>query len=348
MTRPALFLAAFALACGPGDPAPTGDPTPTDTPAPDPLSISPDSPQTLGVGDQVSFDVTDVDPDQAYRVTLVHGDNITWDGDGNAVFVDSGTGTANAGPSDSYAGLFHVQYGTLPALAKTHPAATDDPAAPSAIFPINGMVSFGVEGVAAGSVYPVIYHNGGESTFLEIDENGSAIEHYIVGPEMTIEAPPPPPPVTVEPSTPVTIAPGETYDYTITGLNDAYKYRITLVVAANITTPGDGTGSFVDSGTGTANAGNSQDYALITYYNTTYAVDPPAKTIPAATDDPANPTGITPSGGEITVTIEGVADGTVYPVAYRNYGASTFLEIDGSGYPTESYGVGGSLTVATP
>lgn len=307
--------------------------------------VAPNAPTTLDPGAQASFDVTGVDPAKYYRVTLVASDYITVNGDGSATFQDSGAGTANAGPSDSYAGLFHIHYGTLPALAKTYPAGTDDPANPSGITPLNGMVSFGVQGIDGGTVYPVIYENTGASTFLEIDGTGSPIETYVVGPAITVN---PAPGIEVAPNTPTTVSVGDTTTYTITGLDDTYAYRITLVVGDNVTTTGTGTGTFVDGGAGTANAGNSQDYALITAYNTTGTVDPPAKTIPSPDDDPAAPSGINPSGGQITVTIQGVAAGTVYPVAYRNGGASTFLEIDGTGAPTEDYAIGGALTISAP
>lgn len=338
-------VAVLALIACNGDPTPVPtSPTVQDTapPTPEPLVVTPNTATALEPGGQASFDVSGVDPAKYYRVTLVSGDLITVAADGSATFQDSGAGTANAGPSDATAGLFHIHYGTLPALAKTFPAGTDDPAAPTGISPLDDLVSFGVEGVDGGTVYPVIYENTGASTFLEIDASGSPIETYVVGPAITVS---PLPGIAVAPSTPTTIAAGATTDYTITGLDDTYAYRITLVVADNVTAPGDGTGTFVDGGAGTANAGNSQDYALITAYNGTNDVTPGAKTIPDPADDPAAPTGIFPTGGQITVTIEGVAAGTVVPVAYRNGGTSTFLEIDGNGAPVEDYAVGGALTV---
>jgi hypothetical protein len=344
---PLLALTLFACEDEP-TPVPTGPPAPEQGP----LTFDPATPVSGDVGDQWSFDVAGVLPDSAYRITLVHADNVTVAADGTGTFVDSGTGTANAGPSETVAGIYHVHYNPFGTPVKTYPDGSDDPAMPSGVLPLDGdqTIGFGVEGLGEGTVYPVFYRNGGESTFLEIDENGTPTEPYVIGPAISVNAPPTPPPPTpvmaFDPDTPQTIAPAETYDYTITGLDDTAYYRITLVIGANVTAAG-GSGVFVDGGAGTADAGNSQDYALITSVAGS-PVDPGAKTVPSPDDDPTAPTGIQPTGGQIALTVTGVADGTVYPVVYVNGGTSTFLEIDGTGAPTEDYVVGGSITVATP
>ena len=158
--------------------------------------------------------------------------------------------------------------------------------------------------------------------------------------------PPPPPPVGMTPLTPTTVAVGQSADYTIVGLNDTYAYRVTLVVSANITTDGLGGATFVDGNLdGAADAGASELVAGLASYNGT-PISPPVKTYPAGTDDPTAPTGIFPTNGQITVSVTGIGAGTVYPVAYRNGGASTFLEIDPITFaPVEVYTVGGSFTV---
>ena len=48
----------------------------------------------------------------------------------------------------------------------------------------------------------------------------------------------------------------------------------------------------------------------------------------------------------ITLSVTGVAEGTVYPVVYENGGASTFLEIDSAGAPTETYYIASATTVS--
>ena len=132
--------------------------------------------------------------------------------------------------------------------------------------------------------------------------------------------------ITFPPSADTSLAAGGGLDLSIGGLDEATAYRVTLVIAANLTTSGDGTGTFID---GDANG------AAITA----------AKTYPSGEDDPANPSGIFPvTGGVITVNLSGVAAGTVYPVIYVNGGASTFLEITG-GVPSEVYAVGPAITV---
>ena len=211
----------------------------------------------------------------------------------------------------------------------------------------NGAFDFGVEGYGGGTVYPVVYTNQGESTFLEIGPDGVPIEPYVVGPAITINAPPPPDGPVFDNLDPQNVDVGGTYDYTISGLNDDYYYRITLVVGDNVTPNGNGGRTFIDSGMGTAAAGPSEEVALISAVGGALN-DPGTKTVPDPGDDPAAPSGVAPVNGSITVTVEGVGSGTIYPVAYRNTGASTFLEIDGAGSPIEDYAVGGSFTVATP
>ena len=70
-----------------------------------------------------------------------------------------------------------------------------------------------------------------------------------------------------------------------------------------------------------------------------------SKTVPGGDDDPADPSGVFPVDGEITVEVAAVGAGTAWVVAYENGGASTFLEIDEDGEPIEPHGVGGALTV---
>ena len=139
----------------------------------------------------------------------------------------------------------------------------------------------------------------------------------------------------------------ETTMYMITGLDQGKVYRVTLVVAGNVTTSGNGMGLFIDGNDDdAADAGASEKIALITSVND-MAVDPGTKTVPSPMPFP-NPTGVTPVSGAITLVIKGVATGTVYPVVYENAGTSTFLEIDDAGTPIETYRVGGAVTVTGP
>ena len=559
--------------------------TPNTDPMENPM-VSPSSTTTAGVGDVTEYTVTGLSDDQAYRITLVVDGNITV-ANAAGTFVDNDdNGAADAGASENIALITSVN-GTAQDGAKTVPAGSDDPASPTGVFPSDGEITFSVTGVAAGTVYPVIYHNGGASTFLEIDGSGVPIETHVVGGGLTIEggdslyaqlggeaairavldefivqvaaddrinwmfansdldalknmlhdqvceatgggctytgqdmktahtgmaitdaqfdaliedflaaldnlgvpyaldgsetidpllmalvgmkgdivedaagdtvlfnqlggyeavgtvvdeilavvaadtringffantdlvmlrallveqiceatggycvysgrtmleshaglgiseghwnafiedtltaldnlgipyaldgsetidplltalvgmkgdiveeAP------MAAPGTTSTIATGGTVDFTFSGLSDMQAYRITLVVDGNITVAGSA-GTFVDNdANGAADAGASENIALITSVNGTAQAG--AKTVPAGSDDPASPTGVFPSGGEITLTVTGQAAGTVYPVLYHNGGASTFLEIDGSGVPIETHLVGGGVTV---
>ena len=145
------------------------------------------------------------------------------------------------------------------------------------------------------------------------------------------------------PSADQSLAAGGGLALSIGGLDDATAYRVTLVIAANLTPGGDGTGTFIDGdANGAADAGASEGVALIDSVNGTAITA--TKTYPGGEDDPANPTGIFPSGGAISLNITGVAAGTVYPVVYVNGGTSTFLEIT-DGVPSEVYAVGPAIAV---
>jgi hypothetical protein len=159
--------------------------TPNNT-SPGVLAVAPDADGAVDVGATQSYTVTGADPEQAYRITLVVADNITVT-DGAGTFVDNDdNGAADAGASENIALITSVN-GTDQTGAKTVPAGDDDPAAPSGVFPTDaGEITFVVTGQAAGKVYPVIYHNAGASTFLEIDANGAPTETHIVGGGLTV------------------------------------------------------------------------------------------------------------------------------------------------------------------
>jgi uncharacterized protein (DUF1810 family) len=148
----------------------------------------------------------------------------------------------------------------------------------------------------------------------------------------------------VSPAADQSVEAGATRTYTITGLDDDQAYRVTLVVAANVTVSGSG-GTFLDmDGNGAADAGLSENIALITKINGDTITG--VKTYPGADSDPDEPASIFPEDGQITVEITGVAAGKVYPVVYVNAGSTTFLEVDADGAATETYSVGGGLTVS--
>ncbi len=331
-SRFAIAASALALCAACGDDMEDDDAS---------LAFDVTSTSQVAAAETVDYLVTGLTDGQAYRITLVVAGNVTV-ADGVGTFVDNDdNGAADAGASENVALITEINGSPVAnGGAKTVPAGTDDPAAPTGIFPIDGTIALTVTGVAAGVVYPVLYENGGASTFLEINAGGAPIEPHVVGGAVSVSG------TVVVPAVNSSILSAETVDYSILGLNDEQAYRITLVVAENMTAPGDGTGIFVDNDdNGAADAGPSELVALITTVNGAPVDNGGAKTVPAGTDDPSDPSGIYPSNGAITVTVSGVSTGTVYPVIYENGGASTFLEIDASGVPTETYIVGSATTV---
>lgn len=315
---------------------------------PEPLPVEstpvagPVTPEALAAGETSVFRVTGLDDAVAWRITLVLSDLVTTAEDGAATFRDDdGNGAADPGASEFVARIVRVGEQRFVPGQKTVPSVNDDPADPSGIYPVDGVLEVEIEGVGTGAIRPVAYHNGGASTFLEVDGAGAPTETHVVGDPITVDGPPP----TVAPNSPRTVAPGESLDVTLTDVSDLVAYRVTLVVADNVTPGPDQTGTFVDlDANGYADAGPSETVALISQVNGE-DLPSPGKTVPAPEDDPANPTGVYPTGGVLTVRVTGVAAGTVVPVAYVNGGATTFLELDPSGTPTEAYAVGAPITV---
>ena len=341
-----LFVASLACAavgfagCDDDD----TDPPTADMGVVDGINVAPAAAQTVAIGATTAYTVSGLTDGQAYRVTLVVADNVQTTA-GAGIFVDGdANGAADAGASENVALITMVNGAATMPGAKTVPGGMDDPAAPSGIFPVNGEITLEITGVGPGAIHPVAYVNGGASTFLEINDAGAPIEPHAVGGMLTVEGADG---IVVAPTADQTIAANESADYTISGLADGQAYRVTLVVGANLTAGGDGTGTFVDNDmNGAADAGASENVALITTVNGMDMAG--AKTVPGGMDDPMAPSGIFAADGQITLTVTGVGAGTIYPVAYANGGASTFLEIDGAGSPTETYAVGGALTVAAP
>ncbi len=304
------------------------------------LAFSPTTAQTVQAGATTEYTISGLNDQVAYRVTLVVAANITVTG-AAATFLDNDdNGAADAGASENIA-LITALNGARIAGTKTYPGAMDNPASPSAIFPEGGEIVVEITGIAAGTVVPVAYPNGGATTFLEVGANGAPVESYGVGGALTVSGSAGLPFVT--PTVNATLAVNATSDYTIYGLDDAVNYRVTLVVAANATVT-FAQGKFVDAdANGAADAGASENVALITAVNGGTITG--VKTVPDPTDNPAAPTGVRPVGGKITVTITGKGAGEIYPVSYVNGGASTLLELNADGTPKESYGIGGKITV---
>ena len=304
-------------------------------------TVSPATDQSVLAGATTTYTITDLDDNQAYRVTLVVDANVEANGSGGTFIDADGNGAADAGASENIALITKIN-GDIIAGIKTFPGAMDNPASPTGIFPEGGQITVEITAIAPGKVYPVVYENGGETTFLEVDDQGAAIENYSVGGGLTVSGASGDP--AIFPNVEQTLAVGGTVDYAIYGLDDTKAYRITLVLGANATVTG-ADGTFLDAdGNGAADAGASENVALITEVNGT-ANNPGTKTVPSPMDDPANPSGVTPSGGKITVKITGVAAGKVYPVAYVNGGANTLLELGAGGTPSEIYSIGGLITV---
>lgn len=359
----------------------------TDDETPGPVgdfAVTPAEEANVGVGtgddaegDEVTYTATGLNPESFYRVTLVVDDNITID-DGAATFVDTaendgeGNGAADAGPSEEIALITEVNGEAVETPAKTVPPANedgtpnDDAIAPDAAGTITVTVD-AIEDGNGGTVYPVVYEQGGETTFLEVDEDGTPTELYGVGGAFVATAQIGGLVVSPQTETSVTVnsltgtdAEGDEGTYTITGLDDATAYRITLVPAENVTVSDDGTEATfavttTDDDITVADSAGAEEVAQIVTVNgeevTADETNGDGRTVPATDDDPIAPTGVFPVDGTITIVVDGVdaplnPGGSIRPVAYVNGGASTFLEVSDEGVPSEVYGVGGLFTTS--
>lgn len=119
--------------------------------------------------------------------------------------------------------------------------------------------------------------------------------------------------------------------YTVSGLDDALTYRVTLVDADNISRDAEDDAVFVeDAMTGLADAGAVN--ARITVVN--------GAPVTAAQSVGA----IAPQSGTITFTVDGEDFESVTPVVYTDQGgANTRLNLDDDGKPTEPFGIGGTI-----
>ena len=312
-------------------------------------------------------------------------DNITIEGEA-ATFVDAddstpddeendglGNGAADAGASEEIALITSVN-GEAIDPAKTTPATDDDPAAPTAHAPSDdGELTFVVDAVEdseGGTVHPVVYVNGGESTFLEVDGDGAPTESYGVGGAFIASAVigdldvsgHAPATVTVDVISGTDGGEADERTYVVAGLDDATAYRISLFLDSNITFNDDQSeATFTlstdeeDQPDGTAEQGDTASVATIISVNGEpyeAAETDDGTTAPTSDDDPAAPTGIFPVDGTITFVVDGTdstlnegnTGGTIRPVVFVNGGDSTQLEVNADGAPTDVYGVGGAFT----
>ncbi len=124
--------------------------------------------------------------------------------------------------------------------------------------------------------------------------------------------------------------------YTVSGLNDAEDYRITLVASANVTTDEDGNTVFEADPT----SPEGQNLAL--------AGTVAARIVTINGTDEATPAptfgAVVPVNGTITFVVDCGGAESVTPVIYEDQGASTRLELDANGLPVEEFGTGGTIT----
>lgn len=171
------------------------------------LNVQPETPLTLSpvvpndddgdasTADNRSFTVTGLDDDETYRITLVACDNITRDGDGNAVFAFDPADVEGDGDNLAATGPTQADIITINGTATTDADAGAGVMTRTATgTPVNGSLTFTIDGDGAECVVPVVYLDGGagqtnaqggSSIRLELDDDGLPVETFGLGGETT-------------------------------------------------------------------------------------------------------------------------------------------------------------------
>jgi hypothetical protein len=144
----------------------------------------------------------------------------------------------------------------------------------------------------------------------------------------------------ISPADEETVTADQSRTYTVTGLDNAVEYRVTLVAPATVSVnEDDKTTRFTDTdGDQLAEVG-------------TYAADITSingREV-ARTDGAPSTTTSMPDDGQITVVVSGEqGDDSVRPVVYPNTGRSPRLELATDLRPVEAFGIGGAVTFTVP
>ena len=121
--------------------------------------------------------------------------------------------------------------------------------------------------------------------------------------------------------------------YTVSGLDSAADFRITLVTSENVTTDAEGNTVFeADPADPTLALAGTVAARIVTVNGANAAT--PAQTFGA----------VVPVNGTITFVVDCGGAESVTPVIYEDQGASTRLELDANGLPVEDFGTGGTIT----
>lgn len=151
------------------------------------LQVAPTSAQTIeylapkpdnDASDDRQYTVSNLTED-AYRITLVEAANISTTGGVTSFADDDDNNIADPGNTNTTADITLVNGTAVDTPARTVPASTTVPG--TEIAPVNGTITFTVDGYATGSLRPVVYVNDGASSFLEVDDDGVPVEAFGVG-----------------------------------------------------------------------------------------------------------------------------------------------------------------------
>ena len=254
--------------------------------------------------DNRSYSVSGLADGTTYVIQLVDADNVKIDANGQVTFLSKADATSSTG------------YSADPGTPATHLASVNNQTATGSTAttqPVNGNITFAIDGDSEGSVVPVIFvqggpdgtaTTGGTSTQLEVNTTqagvfGTPAENFGIGGKTTY--------VPAEAGNgPITGTPA------VTSVNkDANSF-----VAGGATYNYDSNDSYtVDSGTGAVSVGQAAfEAALSTGDNVggSYTQDPAGVSVFNLTDDsPGKPAGVTATAGttgqktdDITVTVD--------------------------------------------
>lgn len=132
--------------------------------------------------DQRTYTVSGLNDAEDYRITLVNGDNVSTDANGDTVFdIDP------ASPMGSNLALTGTVVSRIVTINGTDVTGTPDRTA-GGVTSVNGTITFVVDCGGAETVTPVIYDDGGASTRLELGADGRPVEEFGTGGTITFTA----------------------------------------------------------------------------------------------------------------------------------------------------------------
>lgn len=151
------------------------------------FTVNPQEAATLTVAasepdstDDRTYTVSGLDDATTYTVALFDADNVTVDANGVVTFADTDNNDLADGVGDD----------SIAEITRTNSQTLTSAAGTATINPVNGTLNFTIDGVARGTVVPVLFVDANSDGQVNLDENNQPTEQFGVGGETTYLATP--------------------------------------------------------------------------------------------------------------------------------------------------------------